>query len=187
MTRAAVVVRDAVPADAAALCEIWSDFTSELDRRYRSSSNVDDIRRAVLRLAAEPCERLVVALVDDTLVGVVHLRRSPLSPVSDEDAVHVGYLHVVSGHRRRGVGRSLLEAAVDWAEEKDSRHVVASAAASARDSNRFLARLGMNQVAVVRAASVVSLRARLAAASPVKPVATNVVAARRLMRRSLHA
>lgn len=187
MSRGAVVVRDAVPEDADALCAIWTDFSSESAGRFRETSSVEDVQRAVHRLGAEPSERLVVALVDDVPVGVAHLRRSSISPISDEDAVHVGYLHVLSGHRRRGVGRSLLETAADWADEKDSRHIVCSVPAHARDSNRFLTRLGMGQVAVVRAASVASLRVRLGAALPsVKPVATNVVATRRLMRRSRH-
>lgn len=184
MTRAVVAVRDAIPEDADALCDIWADFTSEPAGRSRGSVSPEEVRRALHRLTAEPSERLVVGLVEDEPVGVAHLRRSLLSPIHDEDAVHVGYLHVLSGHRRRGVGRSLLEAAADWAEEKDTKHIVASVAANARDANRFLARLGMGQVAVVRAASVVSLRAKLGIPLPVKPVATNVVAARRLMRRS---
>lgn len=186
MTRGAVVVRDAVPQDADALCAIWHDFTSEWTGRLRESSSVEAVQRAVLRLSAEPSERLVVALVDDVPVGVAHLRRSSISPIHDEDAVHVGYLHVLSGHRRRGVGRSLLTTAADWAEEKDSQHIMAAVPANARDSNRFLTRLGMGQVAVVRATSVTSLRTRLATALPVKPVASNVVATRRSMRRSRH-
>lgn len=186
MTRGAVIVRDAVPEDAAALCAIWADFSSESAGRIRETSSPEDVQRAVHRLEAEPSERLVVALVDDVPVGVAHLRRSSISPLHDEDAVHVGYLHVLTEHRRRGVGRSLLETAADWAEEKDSRHIVTSVPAHARDSNRFLTRLGMGQVAVVRATSVVSLRAKLGTPLAAKPVATNVVATRRLMRRSRH-
>ena len=151
MTRATVVVRDAIPDDADALCEIWADFSSDLERRHRMCADPDDVRRALHRLAADPSERLVVASIDDIPVGVVHLRRSPLSPICDEDAVSMSYLHVLSGYRRRGVGRALVETAVDWAEEKDSHHIMASAAVRARDSNRFLTRLGMGQVAVVRA------------------------------------
>lgn len=184
MSRAAVVVRDAVPEDADALREIWNDFTSEPDRRPRDSSPTERVQRALHRLQADPCERLVVALVDEVPVGVAHLRRAAISPIHDEDAVYVGYLHVLTGHRRRGVGKSLLETAADWADEKDTTHIMASVAAGARDSNRFLARLGLTQVAVVRATTVASLRARLSTPLTGKPVATNVVATRRLMRRA---
>lgn len=184
MTRAAVVVRDAVPEDADALRAIWSDFTSDAGRRTPEMTPKEHVRRAVRRLQTDPSERLVVALVDEVPVGVAHLRRAAISPIHDEDAVHVGYLHVLTGHRRRGVGKSLLGTAADWADEKDTKHIMASVAANARDSNRFLARLGLTQVAVVRATTVASLQAKLGTALAAKPVATNVVAARRLMRRS---
>lgn len=184
MSRAAVVVRDAEPKDADALRAIWTDFTSESGGRTRQTSSKEQVQRAVHRLQTDPCERLVVALVNDVPVGVAHLRRAPISPIHDEDAIHVGYLHVLSRHRRRGVGKSLLETAAEWGEEKDTKHIVASVAANARDSNRFLARLGLTQVAVVRATTVASLRAKLGTPITLKPVATNVVAARRLMRRT---
>ena len=114
-----------------------------------------------MRLETDPSERLLVAVIDGAPVGVAHLRRAPISPIHEEDAVHLGYLHVLSDFRRRGVGKALLETAADWADEKDSKHVVAYVAAAARDSNRFLARLGLGQVAVVRASTVASLRCEL--------------------------
>ena len=73
-----------------------------------------------MRLETEPAERLLVAVIDGEPVGVAHLRRAPISPIHEDDAVHVGYLHVLSDHRRRGAGKALLEAAADWADEKDS-------------------------------------------------------------------
>lgn len=181
MSRGTVHVRDAAPSDAPALQSIWLDFASGADRQHREGTTLEQIERSVLRLETEPSERLLVALLDGCVAGVAHLRRAPLSPLHDDDAVHVGYLHVLSNCRRRGVGTQLLEAAADWADEKDTRHIVASAAATNRDANRFLARLGLGQVAVVRASTVVALRAKLCATG--KPGASNIVAVRRLRRR----
>lgn len=182
MPRGSVEVRDAVPEDAEALQLIWRDFTSESKRAPVEGSSLPQIRSAIARLSADPSERLLLAFVDDDAVGVTHLRRAPVSPIHEQDAVHVGYLHVLSGHRRRGVGRLLLLAAADWADEKDTVHVMATAAATARDTQRFLARLGLSQVAVVRASTVAGLRSKLG--SGAKPVTTNIIAARRLMRRA---
>ncbi len=182
MSRSPIHVRDVDAEDAEALQAIWLDFAPGADRPSREPS-LDPIRRAIRRVHTEPSERLLIAVLDDTPVGVAHLRRAPLSPIHDDEAVHVGYLHVLSGHRRRGIGKQLLEAAADWAEEKDSTHIVASVAATARDANRFLARLGLTQVAVVRASTVAQLRGKLTAAG-VKTQASNVVAVRRLMRNS---
>ena len=186
MTRGSVLVRDAVAADAPALQAIWADFTSDPahGRHVYDELSCAETERAVLRLETDPSERLLVAVLDGRPVGVAHLRRAPISPIHEEDAVHVGYLHVLSGYRRRGVGKQLLEAAADWADEKDSKHIVAAVAATARDSNRFLARLGFGQVAIVRASTVASLRCKLGGNVPPKTVITNVIAARRLMRRS---
>jgi GNAT superfamily N-acetyltransferase len=183
MSRGPVIIRDAEVGDADALQQIWLDFASGPDRPGRPAASTDQIRRAIGRLRAEAAERLLVAVVDDAPVGVAHLRRAPLSPIHDEEAVHVGYLHVLSGHRRRGIGKQLLDVATGWAEENESSHIVASVAATARDANRFLARLGLGQVAVVRASTVAHLRSRLPAVG-VRSSATNVVAARRLMRSS---
>ena len=184
MTRGPVLVRDAVPEDASALQTIWMDFNADSDGAGRAELSCDETERAVIRLETDSSERLLVAVLEGAPVGVAHLRRAPISPIHEEDAVHVGYLHVLSGFRRRGIGKMLLEAAADWADEKDSKHIVASVAATARDSNRFLARLGLGQVAVVRASTVTSLRCKLSGAATPKTVMTNVIAALRLMRRS---
>ena len=184
MTRGPVTVRDARPSDALALQAIWQDFTADDVRGHGADPSCAETERAVIRLETDPTERLLVAVIDGEPVGVAHLRRAPVSPIHDEDAVHVGYLHVLSGFRRRGVGKHLLEAAADWADEKDSKHIVASVAAAARDANRFLARLGLGQVAIVRASTVAGLRGKLSGAAPPKALRTNVIAARRLMRRT---
>ena len=60
------------------------------------------------------------------------------------------HLQVIEGFRRHGVGRALMEATVSWAEETVASHIVAAASATSRDANRFMARLGLTQMAVVR-------------------------------------
>jgi GNAT superfamily N-acetyltransferase len=182
MARGAIVIRDAQARDAQALLDIWMDFTAGAETRLHTE--VLEVERSVLRLDTEPAERLLVAVVDDTPVGVAHLRRAALSPIHGEDAVHVGYLHVLSGHRRRGIGKALLEAAADWADEKGTTNVVAIVGANTREANRFLARLGMSQVAVVRATTVASLRSKLVGGPGSKGVTNAVIAARRLTRRT---
>jgi GNAT superfamily N-acetyltransferase len=177
------IVRDAVPEDAEALLLIWTDFTSVPPRQPRPSADLDGVRRAVARICDDPDQRLLVALTEGDPVGVVHLRRAPLSPVHGEDAVHVGYLHVLSAYRRRGLGKQLMDTAASWAEDTGSKHIVASVAANARDSNRFLTRLGMSQVAVVRATTVCALKSKLRSPAD-SAMAPKVVTARRLRRLS---
>jgi hypothetical protein len=52
--------------------------------------------------------------------------------------------------------------------------VIAAAAVASRDANRFMARLGLGQIAVVRGAPVAALRAKL----PVDPPAAARVGSR---------
>jgi GNAT superfamily N-acetyltransferase len=181
MPRSHPLVRDAVPDDAEALLSIWTDVTFGPARASRPSTDPDEVRRSVGRITEDPAQRLVVAVMAGRPVGVAHLRRAPVSPLHGEDAVHVGYLHVLSTFRRHGLGKRLLETATDWADELGTAHIVASVAATAREYNRFLARLGMSQVAVVRATTVTALKVKLRA--PIGQTSIpNVVTARRRMR-----
>ena len=183
-------VRDATPDDAEELLAIWADFS----RRSHALAEQPGIETAtaVARIVADPDERLIVGAVDGEVVGAAHLRRAPLSPIYTDTAIHVTHLHVLDGWRRRGVGHALMEAAVSWAEEKDTTHVIAAATATSRDANRFMARLGLGQIAVVRGATVAAMRSKMpveaAACAQVTPrssrTVSQVLAKRRSLRRS---
>jgi len=64
-------------------------------------------------------------------------------------------------HRRRGYARALLDAALSWAEEKDVSHITAITTSNSRDTNRFLARLGLGTAATIRIASTATMRRKL--------------------------
>lgn len=163
MARCPVLVRDAEPEDVEALRELLSAVVV----RGHDDPRRDDEMAAVANIAVDPDQRLVVAVLDGDVVGVAHLVRAPVSPLQTESAVHVLHLNVRPDARRHGVGHALLEASVTWAEEKDTSHLIVAAAAASRDTNRFMARLGLGQVALMRMASVATLRARLPVEAPV--------------------
>ncbi len=191
MSRKPVQVRDAVPADAPALLEVWGEFRRGGSERTAGLAQME-AANAVARIAADPDERLLVGAIDDEVVGAAHLLRAGISPIHTDTAIHITHLHVLGTRRRQGVGKALIEAAVCWAEEKDTSHLLAAASVHSRDANRFMARLGLSQIAVVRGASVPALRAKL----PVEPPAGarvstrnhrnvgQVLAQRRLQRRA---
>jgi hypothetical protein len=77
----------------------------------------------------------------------------------------------------------MLEAAVTWAEEKDTTLITALTTSGSRESNRFLARLGLGTVATVRVTSAAALRMRLAPRVPGGRSIGHVLAERRLVRR----
>jgi len=168
-----VHVRDAAPHDALALLEVWSGLTFRLAERDTTARELE-AAAGIARIAADPDQQLLVAVLEGEVAGATHLIRAPLSPVHAEMAVHVAHLNVCAKSRRHGVGRALMEAAVRWAEEKDTTHLLAAASVGSRDANRFMARLGLGQIAVIRGASVAALRAKL----PVEPPAAARVGSR---------
>lgn len=175
MSRSPVQVRDAVPGDARALMAVWSDFRrTSLERGLEEAEAESEAACALARIAANPEERLIVGTIDEEVVGAAHLIRATLSPIHTEAAIHVSHLQVLGGHRRHGVGKALIEAAVTWAEEKDTSHLLVAASIHSRDSNRFMARLGLAQIVTVRGATIPALRAKL----PVEPPAGAMVSSR---------
>ncbi|MDX6301131.1 MAG: hypothetical protein QOF53_2345 [Nocardioidaceae bacterium] len=172
MSRSCVQIRDASPEDAAALLDVWGP--GRATGHDGAEPALQDAAAAVARIAADVDQRLLVAVVDDQVVGAVHLTRTSLTPIHGDLAVYAKHLQVLDSHRRHGVGRALMEATVTWAEEKDTPHVLAAAAVSSRDANRFMARLGFGQIAVVRGATVAALRSKL----PIEPPAAARVGAR---------
>jgi GNAT superfamily N-acetyltransferase len=169
--RSPVSIRDVEPEDVDDLIEVWANRGS--DRGFAPPVRQDAIG-SLARIAADPDQRLLAAVIDDRVVGAVLLVRGSLTPVHSESAVYVLHLQVLDEFRRHGVGRALMEAALTWAEEKASLHVIAAASASSRDANRFMARLGLGQFAVVRGATVAAMRAKL----PVEPPAVARVGTR---------
>lgn len=192
MFRSPVHLRDAAPDDADALVAVWGGLGARTPDDDTTPQALGEAATSLARIAADPDQRLLIAHIDATVTGAVHLMRAPLSPLHSDTAIYVLHLQVVDEFRRHGVGRALIEATLTWAEEKDTTHVVAAASATSRDANRFMARLGLSQIAVVRGSTVASLRARL----PVEPPAAarvgtkshrsvgQVLARRRSMRRA---
>lgn len=175
MSRNLLHVRDATPDDAEALLSIFAEFTKRTySERFPLEPPVIETANAVVRIDADPNQRLVLCVLGGEAIGAMHLVRAPMSPIHAEQAIHITHLHVLEDHRRRGVGRALIEAAVTWAEDRRAGHVLAAASASSRDANRFMARLGLAQLAMVRGAAVSTLRAKL----PVEPPAAARVGGR---------
>ena len=114
-------IRPAHPRDAAQLVALGEDVAGEpegwliADGVWRT---VADERRYLRAIRRYSDAAVYVAEADDTIVGRLSLGRDP-HPASR----HVADLGLmVAAHaRRRGIGRALLEQAVEWAQESDVR------------------------------------------------------------------
>ena len=112
-----VIVRRAVPGDAAALVELARAVGSEeegwliTDGEWRTASEERRYLRAVKR---HRHAAVLVAETPDGVVGRLSVARDP-HPAS-EHVADLG-LMVARPYRRQGIGRALMEAAEAWARE----------------------------------------------------------------------
>ena len=166
LSRVPVLVRDAVEADAAALALLWRDVLAT-PRMDGAESPAAATRRGIQRATGDPFSRIVVAEVDGEVAGCAYLRLASVSPVVEQPVMHLSHLQVDSRCTRQGVGQALVDAGVAWAEQHGVDGIVAAPSANDREANRFLARLGLSSVAVLRGASVAAVRGKLPSPAPV--------------------
>jgi len=171
--------------DAPLLAELWGQALRKVDRQ----DQVADIELLVKAATTSPEQKLVVAEYDGELAGAVFLRLTTLTAINLEPVVEAVSPHVFNQYRRHGIGTSLMDCAVTFAEEVGATHVVTAAASGSRDANRFMARLALGPFAVTRVAAAPVMRAKLSAQRPQLAAnggrhLTRVLAARRSMKRA---
>lgn len=177
MTRSAVTVREAVAADVPALVTLLRELRDEGLRRRGNAAETDEHTAGRIELAlADADSRVLVAVYEDTVIGMVQLLRTRPTLTTDGGSIELSAMHVAAGHRRRGAGKALVTAAVAHAEELAVDSLLVSVFPQHRDANRFFARLGFAPYVTRRVASVAALRRKLA--SPEGRAA--------LLRRELH-
>jgi L-phenylalanine/L-methionine N-acetyltransferase len=116
-----VVVRAARPNDAPALVQLGDEVGREPEGWLITSSgwrSTGDERRYLRAVRRFPHAAVLVADDDGRIVGRLSIARDE-HPASKHVA-DLG-LMVAASHRRRGIGRALLDAAVDWAREAGVR------------------------------------------------------------------
>ncbi len=187
MRRATVSAREAVVADIPGLLDLFDQLRAAGPRRSVSMPSDPSLMReaAAERFAAvisDPHQRLLVAEDGDGLAGMVLCSIGTSSTLATAPAVVLSHLTVAANSRRGGVGRVLVAAATQWAEECDVDHVRVAVYASSREANRFFARLGFAPVSVNRVAPVAGLRRILGAEVPAAEADSGDGARRRRLR-----
>jgi RimJ/RimL family protein N-acetyltransferase len=110
-------IRRASPGDAAALVELGRAVGSEAEGWLISDATwrgVSDERRYLRALRRHPHAAVFVAEAEEAIVGRLSIARDD-HPASNHVA-DLG-LMVAAAYRRRGIGRALLETAVEWARD----------------------------------------------------------------------
>jgi len=111
----------------------------------------------------EEGQRRLLVAVDESneIVGLLVAKTDEIGAIDVTYVLHVTHLLVNPKHRRRGIGRALLAAAVHLADELGLDRVLGTAASGSREANRYLARLGFAPLVVHRIASTSTLRRAL--------------------------
>ena len=116
-----LVIRRATPGDASALVELAEAVASEPEGWLISDGGwrtPGEERRFLRALRRYDDAAVFVAEAPEGIVGRLSLGRDP-HPASRHVA-DLG-LMVAASHRRRGIGKALLETAVDWAKQAGIR------------------------------------------------------------------
>lgn len=161
--RSSVVVRPADPDDVDVLVALCLEARAESSVGPQlCSGDADRLRHQVAILLAEPASYALVAMLDGELGGLLLARVLGPTVFTDEVSLTIEAVYVGDGYRRRGLGHSLLAAAVEEAQRVGATDVVAAPLPGARGMQRFLARLGFAPAAAHRVASTSALQRRLA-------------------------
>lgn len=166
MSRANVRVRPAERGDVDALVDLVSSAETRsagIGERRPADPGVAHLARRLGQIVDQPGRTVLVAADEQSgdLVGLLVAKLDEIGAIDITPALHITHLLVAPRHRRRGVGRTLLAAAVHVADEAGVDRVLATAASGSREANRYLARLGFAPLVVHRVASTAALRRSL--------------------------
>jgi GNAT superfamily N-acetyltransferase len=89
-------------------------------------------------------DRVVVADLDGSAVGLAHLQVAPAIE-RDRPAAKIGALVVDEGHRGEGVGRALVQAAEEEARSRGCELLFLTTAERRDDAHAFYERVGLQQ------------------------------------------
>lgn len=166
VTRVCVRVHPAEVADVPGLVSLTRSLdtgSAAVSGRGVPDYDLEHLSSRFAELVEDTTRHLLVAVDDPSgqIVGLLVARKDEIGAIDLTPVLYVSHLIVVPGHRRRGIGRALLAAAVHLADEMGVERVLAAVASSSREGNRYLARLGFAPFVVHRVATTNALRRSL--------------------------
>jgi GNAT superfamily N-acetyltransferase len=131
----ALTIRDAEPGDAAAL----AGLLAQLGYPARSEAIASRLER--LRIVGD---QLIVAVLDEAVVGLAQLHVSPTIE-HERPAAKLSALVVDEARRGEGIGRALVDAALTEAKARNCAVFFLTTSERRGDAHAFYERLGLEQ------------------------------------------
>lgn len=146
-----IAYRDATPADAAALHELFDSvfcatfahlYRSEDLQAFRSSSGVPDWERQL----ADPAFAVRVAEVDGTPAGYIKIGPVKLAIDGKSASILVDQLYVRAEHHGTGIARELMDWGIDEARRRGAEALYLTVFIDNHRARRFYDRYGFEDV-----------------------------------------
>ena len=129
------LIRDARPSDADAVARLLD----QLGYPAEPAAIVSRLERLAI-----VGDRVVVADVDQKVVGLAHLQVTPTIEY-DRPAAKIGALIVDDAHRGEGIGRALVEALEAEARARGCELLFLTTSAQRKDAHEFYRRVGLEE------------------------------------------
>ncbi len=128
-----MIIRSAKSADVETLANLMTELG------YPTSS--EQMRRRLEAISDDPSYATLVSERAGEVLGMVGLRFEH-SYGSDDSSVRIRAFVVGSEHHGKGVGRTLISAAEDWARRRGAKDVMLAAHKRRTDAHRFYLSMG---------------------------------------------
>lgn len=140
-------VREAEPRDLDRLAALWTeiaDHHAPLDPLYALQPGAGaEIRSLMVSVARDPDAAIFVHETDGYVDGFCSVRIDCAPPIFQEtERAEITDLGVSAGRRRRGIGRALVGAALDWVAGRGVERVEVRVAAPNAEGQSFWRALG---------------------------------------------
>ena len=167
-----VRTREATDADLSAVVDLWDDLRVSGGHLgpFGPPASASAVRERLTQLGQDSAHRVILAEIDDDIVGLAVLSRLPITPISDIESIQISFMHVRNDRRRRGVGRAIVESASAFAADVGADYVTVGVFPGSRDTNRYFARLGFSPLVVRRATATAALQRRLSGDAGVRDI-----------------
>ncbi len=142
----AISIVDAVKADLPAIEALLVELVNAMDSA--KDFNLEKARKGLCLLLDKPYSHLLVAKLGGATIGFIHfgIRQTAFHP---EPAALIDDLVVAKSHRRQGVGRRLMTAAIDRCRQLGCCELEVSTEKDNTEASEFYKRCGLKDIGII--------------------------------------